>query len=273
MIQKTLYFAAFFIFTSSLYLYPSYSPKTPPSSQTPHPSIHSDETNSSSVNTSKSTALVSVSSRSRTPSPEPRNPNTIPVQEICDIINVDPESLLQEAQAFNRSNQDPKELLVLKTLLELGIKCVIPIKLTPDDATGAPVGYTPSEIIIRNSFWNKGKTEQEIILAQIVNRLNSNASEIQALAYQQLEIEGGNCKQFQALKRAMIRFCTKLDKAAIAKLIKQAYDKNDLEKVYQLQVYLTHIHTSDSESEAQPSRSTSPSPTTKRLKTDPACHQ
>lgn len=270
MIQKKSYLGAIFMIISSLHIHASYSPKTSPSQQTPHPSNHSDETNSSSLNPSESTMLASVSSRSLTPSPEPQNPALKNIQEICKVINVNPENLLEEAQKLTLAKADPKTLSVLKQLLNLGLNKIVSIAFAPDDETGTPVGYTPNQITIRDLFWKKHKTEREIIFAQVVNRLNNKASELQTLAEEQLIEQDADLEKFKALQKAMIIFYKTLDNEAIENLINKAYNKKNFKKVLRLQQYLLPCHDTNSDSEEHIRSS---SPEVKRLKKDPATGQ
>ncbi|MBP6892504.1 hypothetical protein KBB68_02890 [Candidatus Babeliales bacterium] len=205
---------------------------------TPHPSNHSDETRSSSLEQSDSTAIENLSSQSLTPSPEPQNPEELDLQEICAIINIHPATLLERAKNLTGENENSQVLRVIKKLLKFGLQRIVSVKLASNDETGAPICYKPTQIIIHDSFWTKNSTLQDILLAQVVHRLNNRTSEIQILAKDRLTEENINPEKCKELQKNMELFCAKLDKDAIKMLIARARDTRNNKKIVKLQKYL-----------------------------------
>ncbi len=156
MIKKYQQFLIFLTFCSNVTGSEPYSP------QTPHPSDHSDETQSSLIQ-SQSTVLQSRSnsSRSLTPSPEPQNPvdhlasekksqldfvsgkiqkheqyNNNVITQISNALNMRPEELQEKAfHEFYNPNKAPEEsdhAKVHRMLYQLGLKRPIKIEILDD---------------------------------------------------------------------------------------------------------------------------------------------
>lgn len=220
--------------------------------------IQSSQAPSPSKNLSKNNSFSSTShSSSRSSSAEPQDPQEMLVLPLCEIIDQDPKIFLQTAQNMTHQNKDPRAAKILTKLFKLGLKSPVKVQFKPDDISGTPVGYIPTQVTIRDSFWQKSNIEQLILLAQVANRLNNNASEIETLAREALEQNSDLKNKAQEVNKELHNFYRSLDNSAILGLIQKAQKRGDLEYAEKLNSYLTY-NTNQADSSNNKKRSRSP---------------
>ncbi len=239
MIQKNIHIFIFSIFLCLPLHTAFYTPKTSPS-LTPHPSLHLDETNSSQISRSTSmTPQSSSNSSNHSISPEPQNPHVTRVSNICEVINIDPEILLEQAKNLTKKSVDPRTSECLKKLYNLGLLFPISVQFEKDNENKAPVSYNPKIVTIRDTFFKKNKTQQLIILMQTVHRLNNSSFEIETVAKEHLESNDLSQLTFEKLKKELQDYYAKLDCEAIKILINNAVSEKQYVLARKLEAYLT----------------------------------
>ncbi len=295
MINKFQYFFIFLLLNS----WTAFTSE--PRSLTPHPSNHSDETRSSDIASPQSTLLDSSDDRSLNTSPEPENPNPNSkkkldlLQSIIDLMKktYDKKKILENAisavldmsqeefqekahHEFYGPNHKPHESrkdCVRRRLHQLGL--TVPLQVTIEDEPSEMTDickFNAYEIVVHDSFFKISVVNQDLILAEIAERLNNDEC-----GKEQLIKTLTDAKQVSTATRLLEESKDTFKFMALLRMLKKSVEDGDVDRtdklVYRLQQSqnIFPSRKSSPTSNSNTLQSSSPSPREKRLKIDPMC--